>query len=68
MGITYYKLFILLKKRGLKSKDLIEDGIVSPATMAKLSKNSTVNTSTLAKLCCYLKVQPGDIMEYEDDI
>lgn len=65
MGIVYYKLFVLLKRRGLKSKDLVESGLISPATMAKLSKNSTVNTSTIEKLCSFLDVQPGDIMEYE---
>ena len=70
--IKYGKLYGLLKNRNIKIKDLIHstehpDGILSPATLAKLSKNDYVNTSTIEKLCEYLDVQPGDIMEYIKD-
>lgn len=69
MAIKYYKLYDILKRKGLKTKDLIKtpenpEGILSPATMAKLSKGDYVNTQTIDKLCEYFDLQPGDIMEF----
>ncbi|MBR4589118.1 MAG: helix-turn-helix domain-containing protein [Bacteroidaceae bacterium] len=64
MAIKYYKLFDIMNRRGMKKKDLVENGLLSPATMAKLSGNNTVNTQTIDKLCSFLDVQPGDIMEF----
>ena len=64
MAIKYYKLFDIMNRRGMKKKDLVENGLLSPATMAKLSSNNTVNTQTIDKLCSFLDVQPGDIMEF----
>ena len=64
MAIKFYKLYDILKRRGLKSKDLVEKKILSPASMAKLSNNQNVNIQTIDKLCEFLDVQPGDIMEY----
>ena len=70
--IKYYKLYDILKRRDLKTKDLIKTpenptGILSPATMAKLSKGDYVNTQTIDKLCVYFGIQPGDLMEYEPE-
>ena len=61
-----------MKNRNLKTKDLIKtpdnpNGILSPATMAKLSKGDYVNTQSIEKLCEFLDVQPGDLMEYIKD-
>ena len=64
MAIKYYKLLDLINRRGIKKKDLVDSNLISSATMAKLSKNDTVNTQTIDKLCEYFDVQPGDIMEY----
>lgn len=40
---------------------------ISSPTLAKLSKNQVVTTSTIDKICTYLDVDPGDIMEYMSD-
>lgn len=66
MPIKYYKLWDLLTRRGMKKTDLLE--IISSPTLAKLSKGETVTTEVVAKICKALNCQPGDIMEYEDDM
>lgn len=60
--IKYYKLFDLLNRRGMRKTDLLE--IISSPTLAKLSKGETIKTDIIDKICEYLNVQPGDIMEY----
>ena len=40
---------------------------ISSPTLAMLSKNQVVTTSTIDKICTYLDVDPGDIMEYMPD-
>lgn len=64
--IVYYKLANLLKERNMNWKDLCEAGI-SVNTPQKFSQNKNVSTDTLDKVCEYLKVQPGDIMEWVDE-
>ena len=59
--ITYTKLWILLKEKGMKRTDLKE--IMSSATLAKLGKNEPVSSTVIEKICDFLKCQPGDIME-----
>ena len=59
--ITYTKLWILLKEKGMKRTDL--KAIMSSATLAKLGKNEPVSSTVIEKICDYLKCQPGDIME-----
>ena len=59
--IRYYRLFDLLNRRGMKKSDLRT--ILSPNTIAKLSKGENLNTDVIDKICLYLKCQPQDIME-----
>lgn len=47
-------------------KDLCEAGI-SVNTPTKFSQNKTMNTEMIDKVCAFLKVQPGDIMEWVDE-
>ena len=47
-------------------KDLCNAGI-SVNTPQKFSQNRNVSSDTIDKICKYLKVQPGDIMEYIDE-
>ena len=61
--IVYSKLAALLREKGLKWKDLREAGI-GINTPQKFSQNKPVNTETIDKVCEYLHVQPGDIMEW----
>lgn len=63
--IVYYKLWDLLRRRGMKKTDLLV--IISSKTLAKLSKGENVRTNVISKICVYLKCQPGDIMEYIRD-
>ena len=64
--IVYYKLAAILKERGMQWKDLCGAGI-SVNMPARFSQNRTVNTETIDKICSFLNVQPGDIMERVDD-
>lgn len=64
--IVYYKLENILKERGMIWKDLCEAGI-SVNMPVKFSQNRPVNIETIDRVCTYLKVQPGDIMEWVED-
>ena len=59
--IRYDKLFDLMRKKGVKKTDLRE--IVSPNTVAKLSKNEYVGGEIIDRICTYFQCQPNDIME-----
>lgn len=68
--IVYNKLSELLKTRNMVWKDLIEAG-VSVNTLTRFSSGKAVSTETIDKVCKFLHVQPGDIMEWvenEDDL
>lgn len=67
MAIKYYKLLILLNKRGIQKKQLIEDLNFGQGTVAKFSKHEPVNIIVIDKLCKYLDVQPGELIEYVDE-
>lgn len=62
------KLDAMLKKRGVKSKDLAAFvGITEQnISLLKSSKVKGVRFSTLEKICEYLNCQPGDILEWRD--
>jgi DNA-binding Xre family transcriptional regulator len=64
MGITYKPLFHLLVDKGMKGTDLTRQGIISAPTLAKLNKGETVDGKVIARICEFLKCQPGDLMEY----
>lgn len=64
--IVYYKLNNILKERGMTWKDLTKSGI-SVNMPQKFSQNKNVNSDTIDKVCMYLGVQPGDIMECVDE-
>lgn len=63
MTITYRKLFHLLIERNIKKGELQEKAGITASIMARLAKDETVKTDTLAKICDALNCQPGDIME-----
>lgn len=64
--IVYYKLKKILEERGMSWQDLENAGI-SKNMPYKFSQNKGVNTDTIDKVCRYLHVQPGDIMESIDE-
>lgn len=64
--MKYYKLFILLDKKGMKRTELLK--VISSVTLAKLGKGESVTTDILCKICDFLDCQPGDIMEYIKEV
>lgn len=64
MPIRYYKLFDLMRRRNIKIVQLRDAIGASSKTTAKLSKGDSMTTEVIEKICAYLDVQPGEIMEY----
>ena len=65
--IVYDKLGDYLKSKNMKYIDLQNALGLSPSMTAKFTKNRTISTETLNKVCEYLKVQPSEIMEWIPD-
>ena len=63
MYIDYSKLWKLLIDKGLSKTDLIQLTGLSSRVIAKLSKNETVTTDTVARICAAFDCDVGDIME-----
>lgn len=68
MAIKYYKLLILLNKRGIAKTQLRDDLGFGTNTIAKFANHEPVSFEVLNKLCGYLDVQPGDMIEYINDV
>jgi putative transcriptional regulator len=64
MGMKYYKLFDILNRRNIKKTKMRADLGMSTKTLAKISAHEPLSMEILEKICKYLDVQPGDIMEY----
>ena len=64
------KLKVLLAERNLKIKDIVENTGLSRNTISNLVNNpsSNVSTSTLDKLCFFLKITPDDFFEYYPEL
>ena len=65
--IIYNKLNDYLKANKMKWIDLQNAIGVSPSVLARLQKNRPCNTDTVDKVCAFLRVQPGDIMEWVEN-
>ncbi len=65
--IVYRKLDELLKERGISKNKLGKETGISTNIISKISKNEGFKTETINRICEYLKVQPGDIMEWIPD-
>ena len=65
--IVYDKLGDYLKSQNMKYIDLQNALSLSPSMTAKFTKNRTISTDTLNKVCEYLHVQPSEIMEWIPD-
>ena len=64
--IVYYKLGNILKERKMQWKDLCNAGI-SINMPTRFSQNKNISSDTIDKVCQFLNVQTGDIMEYVDE-
>lgn len=65
MAIKYFKLFDLLNRRKITKTKLRIDLGLSTKTLTKISNHENINVDTIDKICSYLNVQPGEIMEFE---
>lgn len=65
--IIYNKLGDYLKSKDMKYIDLQRELQLSPSMTAKFTKNRTMSTDTINKVCEYLHVQPSEIMEWIPD-
>lgn len=63
MYIDYSKLWKLLVDKNMSKSDLIALTGISSRVIAKMSKNETVTTDTLARICFALNCNVSDIME-----
>lgn len=63
MYMDYSKLWKLLIDKGMSKTDLLALTGISSRVLAKLSKNETVTTDTLARICAALECNVGDIMD-----
>lgn len=68
MAIKYYKLLLLLNKRDIQKTQLKTDLNLGTNTIAKFSNHEPVSFEVLNKLCKYLGVQPGDLIEFVDEV
>ena len=66
--IIYNKLGDYLKSKDMKYIDLQRELQLSPSMTAKFTKNRTMSTDTINKVCEYLQVQPSEIMEWIPDV
>lgn len=62
MGVSYKKLWKLLIDKDMKKKDLQLATGLSSSTIAKMTKNESVNTEVLVKVCTALGCDIGDII------
>lgn len=67
MGMKYYKLFDLLNRRNITKTKMRIDLGMSTKTLAKISVHEPLSMEIIEKICAYLDVQPGDIMEYVEE-
>ena len=51
--------------KGMKKTDLLET--LSSPTLVKLTKEESITTDILCKICSHLKLQSGDIMEFVEE-
>jgi len=67
MGISYRPLWVQLAEKRMKKTDLYTIADISSPTLAKLSKDESVDGKILARICAALQCQPGDVIEYLPD-
>lgn len=69
MPIKYDKLFVLLKEKGWNTTRIRKEGLIGQGTLTNL-RNGTggLDHKTIDRICRVLNCQPGDIMEYVEDV
>ncbi|MGR1083203.1 helix-turn-helix domain-containing protein [Olegusella massiliensis] len=67
MSFSYKKLWKLLIDNDMMKKDLMEKAKVTSSTMARLGKDKPVSMDALARICCVLDCNIGDIVDIVKD-
>lgn len=67
MPFSYKPLWKLLIEHEISKTELRNEIGISPATLAKLSKNEYVSLEVIDRICSYFQTQPQNIMEWKDD-
>ncbi|MDD6490076.1 MAG: helix-turn-helix transcriptional regulator [Clostridia bacterium] len=67
MSVTYKKLWKMLIDNNMKKKDLQQAANLTSYAMHKLSKDDTVTTEILEKICIALNCTVDDIMEFSSE-
>ena len=68
MQIKYDKLFTLLSEQGWTTYRIRKEKLIGQGTLTALKHGTGgLDHKTIARLCCTLNCQPGDIMEYTED-
>ncbi len=62
-------LDVMLAKRKMQSKELVEILGITPANLSilKTGKAKAIRFTTLEAICAALDCQPGDILEFRED-
>ncbi len=65
-----YKINVVkaLKEAGYSSYRIRKENIMSQSTLQKFRDGEIVNADNMALICKLLNCQPGDILEYVEDI
>ena len=67
MQIRYNNLFKLLIDKKMKKTDLAREAGLTPATLARLSKDEIVSMETIIKICKCLNCRIEDVIELIPD-
>lgn len=68
MGISYNKLWNLMRNNKMKKKDLKEGACLSQFIISKLSNNETVDLKYLMNICKVFHCNIGDLVDYIEDV
>lgn len=65
-----YKIDVLpaLKKAGYSTHQIRTEKIIGERTMQQIREGQLVSWSAMNKICRMLNCQPGDLLEYVDDV
>lgn len=66
--IKYDKLLKLLQDRGYTSYTVKKSGLMGQETYRQLLAGGGITIRTLDKLCAELKCQPGELIEYVEEV
>ena len=64
------RLGVMLAERNVKSKDLAEFVGITEANLSLLKQGKVkgVRFETLERICQFLDCQPGDLLQYENEV